>query len=74
MPDDAAEQLLAKLDWAASPEKLRLLRALTVLETVATPEARQVLQTLAGGMPEARLTQEAKAGLERLSWRAAGPR
>jgi hypothetical protein len=31
------------------------------------PEARQVLQSLAGGAPGARLTQEAKALLQRLA-------
>jgi WD40 repeat protein len=50
---------------------LQTLRAVEVLEWIATPEARQVLGTLATGMPEARLTHEAKAALGRLS---KGPR
>jgi RNA polymerase sigma factor (sigma-70 family) len=51
------------------PEALQALRAVAVLEDVATPEARQVLETLAKGEPEVRLTREAKASLERLARR-----
>jgi hypothetical protein len=47
-------------------ELLRSLRALEVLEHIARPEARQLLQKLAKGAPEARLTREAKAALGRL--------
>jgi RNA polymerase sigma factor (sigma-70 family) len=61
------ERLLHKL--AASPEALRSLRALEALALVDSREARQVFQTLAEGMPEARLTQEAKATLKRLARR-----
>jgi hypothetical protein len=64
--------LLDALDGKApSPELLRSLRALQVVEGIGTPEARRVLGGLAGGAPEARLTQEAKASLERLDRRAA---
>ncbi|HEV3256307.1 MAG TPA: WD40 repeat domain-containing protein [Gemmataceae bacterium] len=49
------------------PEALRGVRAVQVLEHIATPEARRVLQTLAHGVPEAWLTQEAKASLQRLA-------
>jgi hypothetical protein len=51
---------------ARSPEKLRHLRALEVLEHIGTPEARQVLETMAKGEPEARMTREAKAALDRM--------
>jgi hypothetical protein len=40
-----------------------------VLEAIGTPEARKVLQTLAKGAAEARLTREAKAALARLARR-----
>jgi hypothetical protein len=40
-----------------------------VLEHIDTPEAKQVLQTLATGAPEARVTREAKVSLERLAKR-----
>jgi len=66
------EQLMESL--ALSPEQLYSLRAVEVLEHVGSPEARQVLETLAGGVPEARLTGEAKASLERLTHRPAGTR
>jgi RNA polymerase sigma factor (sigma-70 family) len=52
-------------------EWLRKLRALEVLEYVGTLEARQVLEALAQGAPQARLTQEGKASLERLAKRPA---
>jgi hypothetical protein len=54
---------------AASPENLRNLRAVEVLEHIGTPDARQMLKTLANGATEARLTREAKASLERLTKR-----
>jgi WD40 repeat protein len=48
------------------PERIRALRAVAVLEDLATPAARQLLGQLAAGVPEARLTREAKASLGRL--------
>jgi WD40 repeat protein len=50
-----------------SPERLRTLRALEILERAGTTEARQLLAALAGGAPGAWLTREAKAALGRLS-------
>ncbi len=44
----------------------RLLRALEVLEAIATPEAQQALGQLAAGDPGARLTRQAQASLLRL--------
>jgi RNA polymerase sigma factor (sigma-70 family) len=58
------------LDRPASPEQVRQLRAVGVLERAGTPEAGALLKQLAGGVPEARLTQDAKASLERLRRRA----
>jgi RNA polymerase sigma factor (sigma-70 family) len=67
-----AEGLLEKLAGGpASGELLRRLRALEVLEDIGTPPAQQVLQTLAEGFPEARLTWEAKASLSRLQRKTA---
>ncbi|HYT90483.1 MAG TPA: WD40 repeat domain-containing protein, partial [Gemmataceae bacterium] len=61
------QQLLDRLDKIAlSPEHLRTLRALTLLERIGTPAARQVLGVLAGGAPT-RLTREARASLQRCS-------
>jgi RNA polymerase sigma factor (sigma-70 family) len=40
---------------------LRSVRALRVLAQIDTPEARQLLETLAAGDPAARLTQEARS-------------
>jgi RNA polymerase sigma factor (sigma-70 family) len=63
-----AEGVLARLEGpVTSPERLRPLRALEVLERLGTAEARQVLKTLTQGAPAARLTREAKATLERLT-------
>jgi hypothetical protein len=59
------EGLLEMLDIARSPERLRELRAVEVLGYVGTAEAHQVLQALAKGSADARLTQEAQAALLR---------
>lgn len=62
------DQLLEKLAGPVTdPERLRQLRAIEVLEHIGTPEARAVLETIAKGAPEARLTQEARDALERLN-------
>ena len=67
------EQLLQGLEgW--SRERLRSHRALEVLEYIGTPEARHALRDVAAGSPEARLTQEAKATLARLSKRTPATR
>ena len=51
------------------PDTLRVLRAIWVLERIGTPEAQAVLEDLAGGAPEVRQTQEAKAALDFLDKR-----
>ncbi len=43
------------------------MRNIEVLERIGTPEARQLLQTLANGAPGALQTEEAKDSLQRLS-------
>ena len=48
-------------------ELLRQVRAIEVLELIGTPDAKLLLRSLAGGAPEARLTREAKAAMERLA-------
>jgi hypothetical protein len=63
-----ATQIVAKQSQL-SPERLRQLRAVEVLEHIGTLEARQILKTLAAGAPKARLTQEAEASLDRLAKR-----
>jgi hypothetical protein len=61
------EELLEKLDnRSLAPEDLQALRAIEALEHIGTPEARKLLETLATGTPEARLTREAKAALKRV--------
>jgi RNA polymerase sigma factor (sigma-70 family) len=68
------QELLRELATVRSPERLRELRSVEVLEHLGTPDARQVLVSLAGGGDDARLTREAKASLERLArLRAAAP-
>jgi WD40 repeat protein len=62
---------------AASPmasEEVRSLRAVAVLEDIGTPAARRLLEELAKGAPEARLTREAKASLRRLDSRSSSGR
>ncbi len=65
-----AERLLARLDTGQlPPEQLRALRAVEVLEAAGTPEARELLRSLAKDAPDAVLTQEAAAALARLERR-----
>ena len=49
-----------------SDEKLRMYRAIEVLERIGSAEAQQVLRTLAAGAPGAFSTTTAQASLERL--------
>jgi len=67
--------VLAKVTgMVRDPEQLRQLRALELLERVGDDEAQRVLEAIAKGAPEARLTREARTSLERLSRRTAvGP-
>jgi WD40 repeat protein len=68
-----AEQLLARLTGLTlPPARLRLVRAVEVLEQAGTAEARQVLAALAHGAPEALATREAQAALDRLAKGPAG--
>jgi RNA polymerase sigma factor (sigma-70 family) len=48
------------------PEVLRSIRAVRVLQMIGSPEAKQLLATLAKGAPGDRLTVEADAVLQRL--------
>jgi hypothetical protein len=68
------ESLLASIDPESSPEQLRQQQALAILEQIGTPQALAVLQTVAKGTPEARLTLEAQRRLERQKQLAAGVR
>ncbi len=65
---EAKRQIEALLNGLAtlSPERLREVRAVEALEHVGTPEARKLLEALAGGAASARLTREAKEALRRL--------
>jgi RNA polymerase sigma factor (sigma-70 family) len=65
------EQLLAAPRVVRIPEQLRALRSVEALERIGNAEARRVLEGIAKGAPEARLTREARASLERLPGRTA---
>jgi hypothetical protein len=54
-----------------APEQTQVLRAIEVLERTGTPKARGVLAALSRGAPDALLTREAKASLDRLNRRKA---
>jgi RNA polymerase sigma factor (sigma-70 family) len=64
-----AEALLGALTPVSSPELLRALRAVELLEQLGIPEARGLLTVLARGTADARLTREAAASLNRLNAR-----
>jgi WD40 repeat protein len=53
-----------------SPDELRALRGLELLEMIGTADAKKLLQELAAGAPLCDLTREAKAVLQRLSSRS----
>jgi hypothetical protein len=66
-----AQRLLQHLGSRAkakqlSPDERRLIRTAQVLEQIGNKDAIELLQELVRGAPEAQLTQEAKASLERL--------
>jgi WD40 repeat protein len=54
-----------------TPEILRNLRAIQILEQLGSPEAKKLLETLASGATAARETQEAKESLQRLAMKHA---
>jgi hypothetical protein len=47
-------------------EIVQMVRAVEVLERIGTPEAKQLLHTLAKGAPGARLTRESQGAIKRL--------
>jgi|GEM_PF-3737995 len=63
---ERAIRLLTACTRSHDPDRLRILRAVEVLEYINTPESRAVLKTLASGASGVLLTRDAKAALERL--------
>jgi hypothetical protein len=63
------ERILAGPRLVRSPELLRSLRALQILETIGDAPARRVLGRLAEGAPASRVTREARAAVDRLAHR-----
>ena len=61
------ELVLERVEQAPlTAAQLRSHRAITALQWIDSPVARQVLEKLAGGAPEARQTQESRAALKHL--------
>jgi hypothetical protein len=60
------ESLFASIHSGNPPETLRAIRALQALEAIGTREAIEVLKRLAQGDPDAQLTRDAQASLERV--------
>lgn len=63
------ERLVEQAASRTSAPLLRALRAIEVLEHLGTAESKHVLLDLAGGAPQAQVTREAKASLQRLARR-----
>ncbi|HEX4613277.1 MAG TPA: hypothetical protein VH092_34135, partial [Urbifossiella sp.] len=61
-------RLLAGVSLRVVPpgDGLREVRAVAVLERIGTPDAQKLLAELAGGVPDARMTEEAAAAVARL--------
>lgn len=67
------EQLVQKLEGVnLSAAQLQQFRAVEVLERIGNSDARQLLQQVADGAPEARLTRDARDSLARLTKRSGG--
>jgi RNA polymerase sigma factor (sigma-70 family) len=70
---EVSRRLKALLEKATGPvtepELLRSLRAVEVLEHIATPDAVQVVRGMVRGAPGARLTREARGAMERVAKR-----
>jgi hypothetical protein len=65
------EDLLNRLTGGTlTTEQLRFVRAVEALERMGTPEARQLLRTLAQGAPGAHVTRQAQEALDRLQNRS----
>jgi hypothetical protein len=60
------QELLRTVETTLTPETLRDLRGLQVLEMICTPAARQLLGEIAAGDPGAGKTRHAQAALARL--------
>jgi hypothetical protein len=73
-PPETRRRVQALLDILNNPnlsgDRLRQWRAVAVLERIGTPEAVKLLEELAGGLPEARLTLAAKDARDRLREKA----
>jgi WD40 repeat protein len=67
------QSLLERIGTGAAPppELLEALRALELLESIGTSEARQTVATIARGVAKARLTREAQAVEQRIAKRLA---
>ncbi|MBI3821881.1 MAG: WD40 repeat domain-containing protein [Planctomycetes bacterium] len=68
------ELVLEKVELAPlPPARLRSHRAITALQWIDSPAARQTLEKLAEGAPQARQTQEARDALKHLAGLKANP-
>lgn len=69
LPRDVGRSVESVLEQMEHAVTLRAVRAVEALEMMGTPEARRLLQKLAGGAPGAWLTMEARASLGRMGRR-----
>src|SRR5262249_21417761 len=67
------DNLLAASRLVQTPRGSPDPRAIRGLEPIGNPEARQVLETLGEGAPDARRTKAAKGALRRLTHRSRPP-
>jgi hypothetical protein len=66
------EHLLERVAGAGPSPMRQALRAIEVLEQIATPDACRLLKKLASGTPAAQLTQRARVALDRLKRQPGG--
>ena len=77
LPQEAAQRARQVLDAfkrppPPSPDGLRSRRAVRVLELIGSPAAREILNSLAGGLASDPQTRDARAALNRLAAAGAG--
>jgi hypothetical protein len=61
------EKLTKEGSFTLAQERMRLRRCMLILEQIGTPQAAEILQSLAKGAPEPELQQEAEGSLTRLA-------
>ena len=69
VPLELKRRIEGVLENFSGTQQLRTIRVVQVLDQIGTAGARDILRRMSAGVPEAMLTREATAALERLAAR-----